>query len=84
MGIDNLAAVLAAARPKFSPKSKHFNISARCLAEIVEQGIVHPGHVAGTVTDAHDGIASDALTKPLSANLIAHCCPMLQGRRPTA
>ena len=84
LGIDNLATVLAAARPKFSPKSKHFNISARYLAEIVEQGIVYPYHVAGTVTDTHDGIASDALTKPLSANLIAHYYPVLQGRRPTA
>jgi len=84
LGIDNLATVLSAARPKFSPKSKHFNISARYLAEIVEQGIVYVYHVAGTVTTEHDGIASDALTKPLSASLIAHYYPILQGRRPTA
>ena len=84
IGVDNLATVLSAARPKFSPKSKHFNISARYLAELVEDGIVYTYHVPGTVTDTHPGIASDALTKPLSAGLIAHYYPILQGRRPTA
>ena len=83
IGVDNLATVLSAARPKFSPKSKHFNISARYLAELVEEGIIYTYHIPGTVTVNHPGIASDALTKPLSAGLIAHYYPILQGRRPT-
>ena len=81
LAIDNLATVLATAGPipKFSAKSKHFAISARYTAELVEQGVIRPYHVGGSVTADHPGLPADALTKPLNARLIAHYSSIIQG-----
>ena len=81
LAIDNLATVLATSGPipKFSAKSKHFDISARYIAELVENGVIRPYQVGGTVTDDHPGLPADALTRPLNAQLIAHYSSIIQG-----
>ena len=84
LAIDNAATVLATAgpSPKFSPKSKHFDISARYITELVELGYIRPYHVRGEVTADHRGLQADALTKPLSGKLIAHHAALIQGPSP--
>ena len=82
--LDSLSTVSTSGAPirKFSPNAKHFHIDELFIVQAVEDLDAHVTHVSGSVTDNNpEGFPVDAMTKPLSFQLIDHYRFALQGDR---